>query len=106
MTEETREPVARPDPIQELVLEMRAGFRDIRARFDAMDRRFDGIDTRLDGMDRRFDGIDIRLDAMDRRFDGIERRLDDIVDVTHRIYNEHGARLADIEGRLSRNAHH
>ncbi|MEG1044539.1 MAG: hypothetical protein RSF81_07160, partial [Oscillospiraceae bacterium] len=35
-------------------------------RLDAMDKRFDGIDSRLDSMDKRFDGIDSRLDALEQ----------------------------------------
>ena len=41
---------------------------------------------------------------VDRRLDRIDGRLEEVIDITHRTYNEHGRRLADIEAQLSRNA--
>lgn len=37
---------------------------------------------------------------MRKRFDRIERQLTDVIDITNRVYDEHGRRLADIEARL------
>ena len=44
-------------------------------KIDAMDKRFDKIDTRLDALDKRFDKIDSRLDATVTRMDRLEVRL-------------------------------
>jgi hypothetical protein len=35
-------------------------------------------------------------------FADVNRRLDDLTDVTHRIYEEHGERLKDLEAHLTR----
>jgi hypothetical protein len=92
--------------------------KDAAQRFDAMDRRFDGVDRRFDAMDRRFAGVDQRFDAMDRRFAGVDRRLSEmevamaatradlaiVKDTVEKIYEtqqNHGARLNAIDGRLA-----
>lgn len=45
------------------------------ARFDAMERRFDGVYARFEAMERRFDGMDARFDAVNARFDGLDGRV-------------------------------
>ena len=63
-----------------------------RGRFEAIDRRFDSLETRLDDrfdsletrLDGRIDGLETRLDGrtdelgtrVDRRVDSLERRMD------------------------------
>lgn len=50
-------------------------FDGVFARFESMERRFDWMDTRFDGMDARFDVVDSRFNAMDARFDGLDARV-------------------------------
>jgi hypothetical protein len=52
-----------------------------RGRFEAIDRRFDRLQTRLDGridsLEARLDGrIDGRIDGMETRFERLEMRMD------------------------------
>lgn len=48
-----------------LVKEMR---REVCARFDSMDARFDSLEARFDGVDARFDSLEARVDGLDTKF--------------------------------------
>lgn len=41
---------------------------------------------------------------VDERFDRSDQRLEDVIDIAHRIYDEHGRRLTDIEAQLTSDA--
>ncbi|MBE7438865.1 MAG: hypothetical protein HS115_10455 [Spirochaetales bacterium] len=60
------------DDFRLLIEEMRAGFQAVDRRFEAVDKRFEAVDKRFDDlihqMDKRFEAVDKRFEAMDRRF--------------------------------------
>jgi len=61
----------------DITIEILKGMRkEMRERFDGIDKRFDGIDRRLDGIDKRLDGIDGRIEVLDERLDLTIERLD------------------------------
>src|SRR4029077_7912795 len=47
----------------------------LKALRKEMRERFDGVDKRFDGVDKRFDAMDQRFDSMDHRFDVLEERI-------------------------------
>ncbi len=75
-----------------LLIEMRA---EMRARFDAIEARFE---DRFTGIDARFDAVDARFDAVDARFDAMDRRMDILEDVAR----DTAARVR-MQGRMLRN---
>ena len=64
-----------------LALTVREGFAEMRAGFATMHGGFAEMRT---------------------GFADVNRRLDDLTDITHRIYDEHGQRLKDLEDHLTR----
>ena len=46
------------------------------ARFDAVDSKFESVDSRLDAVDSRFESVDSRFDAVDSRFESVDSRFD------------------------------
>jgi len=60
----------------------------LKALRKEMRERFDGIDKRFDGVDKRFDGIEHRLEVLEERGELITQRLDianerlDVVEAT------------------------
>jgi predicted nuclease with TOPRIM domain len=49
--------------------------RDMLRRFDAVDKRFDGVDVRLGRVEKRLDGLEQRFDRLELRFEGLEQRF-------------------------------
>ena len=79
--------------------------KEMRERFDGMDKRFDGVDKRLDGMESRLEVLDERLDLTVQRLDITNERLD-VVESTlltlarqQRMFMKHAA---DVEGRVAK----
>ncbi|EGT5004824.1 hypothetical protein LA791_016065 [Clostridioides difficile] len=52
------------EKILELLKEMKSRFDSIDKRFDSIDKQFDNIENRLDGMDNRFDSIEKKQDIL------------------------------------------
>ena len=55
---------------------LKAMRKEMRERFDGVDKRFDGVDKRFDAVDQRLNAVDKRFDAADKRFDSVDKRLD------------------------------
>ncbi len=77
------------------------------ARFDAMDGRFDNLDTRLASVEGKVDALDGRLTSVEKKvdaFDGRLTELEDKVDTrlreTRPIWEAVLARLDGIDGEL------
>lgn len=68
-----------------LPLTVREGFAEMRAGFATMRGEMRG-----------------GFAEMRTGFADVNRRLDDLTDITHRIYDEHGKRLKDLEDHLTR----
>jgi hypothetical protein len=68
MSDESKPQATQPSEMELLRAEMRAGFQTVGTRLD-------GIDSRLVGHDKRFDAIDTRLDGHDKRFDTMDARI-------------------------------
>jgi len=45
-------------------------------KFEAIDSKFDKIDTKFDAIDSKFDKIDEKLDAIDSKFEHIQQHID------------------------------
>ena len=57
--------------------------REMKQRFEGIDKRFDGIDQRLDGVDQRLNGMDLRFEGIEQKFKGVDRqfgRIDERLD--------------------------
>ncbi len=48
---------------------------EMRAGFDAVGKRFDGMDERFGAVEKRFDGMDERFKSMDRQFEELKNIL-------------------------------
>ena len=73
-TETTPRPmVVLPPEFWELQAEFRAEVREGRARFEAIDKRFDDL---IHYMDKRFEAIDKRFEAVDQRFEDLIHYMD------------------------------
>lgn len=55
-------------------IEIRLG--RLEKRFDGLEQRFDRLELRFEGLERRFDGLEKRFDGLEKRFDGLEKRFD------------------------------
>ena len=59
--------------------EMNARFDAVNTRFEAMDARFDAVNTRFEAMNARFDvsqkAMDARFDAVNTRFEAMNARF-------------------------------
>jgi hypothetical protein len=90
----------------DLTIEILKGMRkEMRERFDGVDKRLDGVDKRLDGIDRRLEVLDERLDLTIQRLDITNERLD-VVESTlltlarqQRMSMKH---TTDLEGRIGK----
>lgn len=80
MSEESSTEGPRPSEFDLLRDEMRAGFQSMRDRFD-------GVDKRFDEHDKRFDGVDSRLDEHDKRFVSLETRIAESQTATRRHFD-------------------
>jgi hypothetical protein len=79
--------------------------KEMRDRFDAVDKRFDAVDKRFDTMDKRFDVLEERGELTIQRLDITNERLD-VVEATlltlanqQRILAKHAR---DLGGRLDK----
>lgn len=54
-------------------------------RFEAMDRRFDGIEAKLEEHDRRFDAVEAKLEEHDRAASTVEARLEEVGDFDRKL---------------------
>lgn len=92
-------------------LEMKSfleGFEQrMNVRFDAMDARFDGVDSRLNAMDVRFDGIDKRLDYLERNQNDMQEQIAYLVgsfgkfaDDMRKLVHSHDVRITNLESRV------
>ena len=61
--------------------------RSINQRFDAVDQRFADQDKAIN---QRFDAVDQRLDAMDRRFEGLESDVSELHRLNERVSRNEG----------------
>ena len=94
--------MAGSDIMIEILKSMR---KEMRERFDSVDKRFDGVNKRFDGVDKRLDVLDERLDLTVERLDITNERLD-VVESTlltlarqQRIFMKH---TVDLEGRVGK----
>jgi tetrahydromethanopterin S-methyltransferase subunit G len=46
--------------------------REMNARFEAIDTKFESIDARFDAIDTRFEAVNARLDGIEKRFDLVQ----------------------------------
>ena len=72
----------------------------VKERFDAIATRFDATDKRLDGIESSLGKMVTVLEAHDQRLEGIVVRLDRLIEQTVRARTDDTARMADIEQRL------
>lgn len=70
--------------------------KDMIRRFDAVDKRFAGIEMRLGRVEKRFDGLEKRFDRLELRFDGLEQRFDRLESRFDRLEQ----RVGDLEKRF------
>ena len=63
---------------------------EMRAGFESLGKRLDGLDARLDRMDTRMDRIELRLDRMDGKLDRIAED----------VYKLHESRISRLEERV------
>jgi len=55
---------------------MNAKFDAMNARFDAVDTKFNAVNVRFDAVDTRFEAVNARFDAVDEKFDAVNARID------------------------------
>ena len=67
MSDESTPEAPLPSEMELLRAEMRAGFQSVGTRLDGVDSRLDKIDGRLDKIDGRLDGHDSRFVSLDTR---------------------------------------
>ena len=77
--------------------------REMNQRFDAQDKRIDGLEAemnqrfdaqdksinqRFDAVDQRFDAVDQRFDTQDKRIDGLEAEMNRRFDAQDKYINQ------------------
>jgi hypothetical protein len=83
----------------DLAIEILKGMRkEMRERFDSVDKRLDGIDKRLDVLDERLDLTIQRVDITNERLDVVESTLLTLAR-QQRIFMKHST---DLEGRVAK----
>jgi len=93
----------------DITIELLKGMRkEMRERFDSVDKRLDSVDKRLDGVEKRLDVLDERLELTMQRLDITNDRLD-VVESTlftlagqQRIFIKQTSDLAGRVGKLER----
>ena len=75
MSDESRPETPQPSEMELLRAEMRAGFQSVGTRLDGVDSRFDKVDERLDKIDGRLAGHDTRFASLDTRFASLDTRF-------------------------------
>jgi archaellum component FlaC len=67
------------DRLDDLVVRVDRGFRDVDKRFEHVDRRFEQVDKRFEQVDKRFEGVQKEFIAVRREikegFDGLQRLM-------------------------------
>lgn len=66
------------------------GVRDeLKSDINAMQSRFDGIDSKFESMESRFDGIDSRFVSMESRIDGkIQTTFHQLTEQIHQLHSQ------------------
>src|SRR5258705_8645769 len=90
MSDESRPETPQPSEMELLRAEMRAGFQSVGTRLDGVDSRLDKIDGRLDGHDTRFVSLETRITTeaeatrrhMDVRVEGLRAEFQVVIDQT------------------------
>jgi hypothetical protein len=63
----------------QMIIEVREGFKRMDERFESVDKRFESVDKRFESVDKRFESIDKKFEAvqqqMNRRFDATDKRF-------------------------------
>jgi prophage DNA circulation protein len=67
------------------VLTSSAEVRDLRLRFDALERRFSMLEGRFTAMEARLGTIETRLSGIENRVGGVEERMSALLAVVVRI---------------------
>ena len=67
------------------VLTLTAEVRDLRHRFDGMERRMTALEHRLTALEDRFSAVEHRISAMEQRFAVQEERMSAMLAVIVRV---------------------
>ncbi len=94
--------------IEDLARMVQSGFSDAKkqvdARFDQVDKRFEGVDIRLDNLENKVTKIDSRLDNLENKVNQIDRRLfsieEDVAEIKIKQYGDLLKRINFIERKL------
>jgi len=77
---------------------------EMKARFDASDKRFESIlremNQRFNSVDQRFESIDKRFESIEKRFESIEKRFESIEKNFESIEKRFENRFISIENRF------
>jgi hypothetical protein len=83
----------------DMTIEILKGMRkEMRERFDSVDKRLNGVEKRLDVLDERLDLTVERLDIMNERLDVVESTLLTLAR-QQRMFMKHAG---DLEGRIGK----
>ncbi|MBF0451824.1 MAG: hypothetical protein HQK75_14060 [Candidatus Magnetomorum sp.] len=67
---------------ESILREMNQRFEAVDQRFEAVDKRFEAVDKRFESllreMSQRFDSVDKRFDSVDKRIDSLDKRIDSL----------------------------
>jgi hypothetical protein len=67
------------------VMTLTAEVRDLRLRFDGLERRFGALESRFTAVEARIGGMETRLSAIENRVGGVEDRMSALLAVMVRI---------------------
>ena len=70
--------------------------REMIQRFEAVDQRFEAVDQRFVAIDQRFEALNKRFEAIDKRFEAIDKRFEAI----DKRFEDINQRFEDINQRL------
>ena len=79
---------------------MEARFEGVDSRFDATESKFEGVDSRFDAMESKFEGIDSRFDAMESKFDAMESKFDGKFDATEAKFDAMDSKFDAVDSKI------